>query len=357
MKIEIHDVKLLDKLKALNNIAVNMLLKNNNIESLSPNPVVSLKSYFDAEGNNERGIVIVTKEDGRISQLKLSRVFKHVFNKDFYHESLHSSIIQQANNSFISLSNEHKFKVVDDVANWYRQENYHGHGTDIESDRTGTLWKSCMRNNMHNCELFFEKNPSIKLLIKLKEGSVVGRALLWSNVKDEAKSECSFKFMDRIYTVYDHDIEAFKSWAIENGYWRKEHQNYEDIDLFIDDKNSRVQIHGAYTEIDNYNPYNGYEKGIPYFDTFKYVNNNNTVSNKMNIHSQFEARDPEGLKIELHMVPYLSTNIMLNSRFLQYIPSINKHVKHDECLYDSVKNEYVISMPIDYTTNTNPITI
>ena len=287
-----------------------------------------------------------------MSQLRLSRVFKHVFNKEFHCSALHSSIIEQANNSFISLSNKHTFKVVDDVASWYRQEKYYGYGTDIESDRTGTLWRSCMRNNMHNCELFFHKNPSIKLLIKLEDGAVIGRALLWSGVKSVKNKDLDFKFMDRIYTVYDHDIDAFKNWAMQNSYWRKEHQNYEDVDLFIDDNNCKVKISDAYTDIENYNPYNSYEKGIPYFDTFKYVNNNNTVSNDMNIYSKFEARDPEGLKTELHMVRHLLSENFYNSNFLKFVSSLSQYAKDSECTWVDIDNAYFLNEDVTHIDGT-----
>ncbi len=329
MRIKISE-DLAKKLKSLDNNAVNCLFVNNRKEILSPNPVVEIKSFKDKLGNNENGYVTVIKEDDRTLNIKLSRVFKHVFSKDFYGVLL-SSDIEKANNDFISMCASHLFQVVNNVSFHYKEENYYGYDTDIQHDRVGPLWKSCMRNNMHNCGEFFDYNPSIKLLIKLKDHKVVGRALLWKNVKC---GDIVFNFMDRIYTVFDYDVKAFKDWAKNNGYWQKEFQTYEDTTQFIDPHGKLHDLREAYVSIEDHDPYKySDDKGIPYFDTFMYVNNTNTLSNNLTKSSCYEARDPEGCKIVLETARYRGTDTYLNTNYMSFISSKRIYVKTDEAIW------------------------
>jgi hypothetical protein len=68
--------------------------------------------------------------------------------------------------------------------------------------------------------------------------------------------------MDRIYYVYDHDINFFKDWAKENGYISKWEQSAKTELLFdIDGEVKRLQL---YVNLD--------DSGLsyfPYLDTFK----------------------------------------------------------------------------------------
>ena len=62
---------------------------------------------------------------------------------------------------------------------------------------------------------------NLKMLVLFSDcGKVRSRALLWDNIK-EFGSDNTYKFMDRIYSVYDHDVDIFKKWAKENVYLSK----------------------------------------------------------------------------------------------------------------------------------------
>ena len=48
---------------------------------------------------------------------------------------------------------------------------------------------------------------------------IKGRAILW----DAKINNENVKFMDRIYTTKDNDVELFKQYAEKNGYWYKKY--------------------------------------------------------------------------------------------------------------------------------------
>jgi hypothetical protein len=114
-----------------------------------------------------------------------------------------------------------------------------------------------------NCEEFFgiyEQNASMLIALN-SDQYIVGRALLWDNVKNNG-NDVTIKFMDRIYGS-DIAIEAFKTWAIKNGYYHKAFQSYQDPEAVInpltkcrEDINMTIRVTGGH----HY---------YPYMDTFK----------------------------------------------------------------------------------------
>jgi hypothetical protein len=58
--------------------------------------------------------------------------------------------------------------------------------------------------------------------------TIKGRAILWTGELDGKPA----KFMDRIYTTYDSDVDLFKQFAEKNGWWYKINQSmYPDTKL------------------------------------------------------------------------------------------------------------------------------
>jgi hypothetical protein len=57
-------------------------------------------------------------------------------------------------------------------------------------------------------------NPEkVKMLVFFSDDDKVrARALLWEDVKDHKDSDKSYKFMDRIYYVYEYYIVNFIGW-------------------------------------------------------------------------------------------------------------------------------------------------
>ncbi len=110
-----------------------------------------------------------------------------------------------------------------DILHWYNYENYAYEGK-------GTLGNSCMADVPDTYLYIYRANPDVCNLVilydnagkvtdgKYKSNKIVGRALLWTTRE-------GYKFVDRIYTANDSDVDLFKKFAERNGWWTKRGQN------------------------------------------------------------------------------------------------------------------------------------
>lgn len=155
-----------------------------------------------------------------------------------------------------------KLRIVEgsELRKYYLEENYHSPGRYT----CGSLWNSCMRQKERNKFLkLYEENPDmVKMLVYTTEdGKIRARALLWQEV-NEHDSERTYKVMDRIYYVYDHDVEFFKHWATQNGYITKLQQNAKSEAYFDINGPKRLML---YINLANHK-----FQYAPYLDTFKF---------------------------------------------------------------------------------------
>ena len=160
-----------------------------------------------------------------------------------------------------------KLKIVegDDIPKYYLEDNYHC----VNGNRSGSLWNSCMRQKERNkfMKLYAVNPEKVKMLVFFSDDDKVrARALLWEDVKDHKDPDKSYKLMDRIYYVYDHDINFFKDWAKENGYLCKWEQSAKTQMLFDEGIGEPVKK-SLYVSLDKYNM-----SYYPYLDTFKNFN-------------------------------------------------------------------------------------
>lgn len=157
---------------------------------------------------------------------------------------------------------KNSIKVIEgeEILKWYDERNYA-----LSCDfRTGSLWNSCMRQSDRNKFMsLYAKNPDkVKMLLFLTEDDKVRtRALLWQDAKDNKGN--SYKVMDRVYSIYEHDVYLFKSWAKENGYISKLEQSARCENMF--DINGSPDSINCYVELPNHEL-----EYYPYLDTFKY---------------------------------------------------------------------------------------
>lgn len=152
----------------------------------------------------------------------------------------------------------------DDIAYWYNYSNY--------KERSGTLGSSCMSDVEDYYFDIYTSNPDTCSLVILKsqedDSEIVGRALLWTLTSGK-------KFMDRIYTIKDSDVQLFRDWAKENGWYSKYYNNSSDSGLAISPTGEREDLGNMVVNIRK-----GMYKGYPYLDTLKYFNPAGTMSNK-----------------------------------------------------------------------------
>ena len=125
-------------------------------------------------------------------------------------------------------------------------------------------------------KIYADNPDKVKMLVKLDEfGKVKTRALLWEDCTDLTGNK--FKVMDRIYSIFEHDVVMFKNWAIKNGYLPKYEQSARSENIFQKADGSPVYI-DLITKLDNHKP-NYY----PYLDSFKfYSRKNGTFANSKN---------------------------------------------------------------------------
>lgn len=147
-------------------------------------------------------------ETGRTS-LKIGRFIKKILptesDKDI------ETFVNQWKSTF-SLGSEFQVVTGPDIVKWYNEKMY------VEGG--GTLNNSCMKNAKFLD--MYEKNPEvISLIMLVKDGKLLGRALLWKLSEPEDRM-----FMDRIYTVNDSDVNKFKEYAKSKNYIYKASQSY-----------------------------------------------------------------------------------------------------------------------------------
>ncbi len=99
------------------------------------------------------------------------------------------------------------------VRDAYDTENYR------QPENGSPLWNSCMNDKMDLIR--FWEDIGVKVLVAQNEDeAILGRALVWNNVKDWRGNR--YTFMDRVYT-YSDDLDVyFINYAEENGWIYKE---------------------------------------------------------------------------------------------------------------------------------------
>jgi len=204
---------------------------------------------------------------GRTS-MKIGRFLRKFLNEySIKNYELDDTQIEKFVNTFKSYFSRDttKLKVVEgrDIMKYYQEDSYHQSG-----GRYGSLWNSCMRQHERNkfMKLYADNIGQVKMLVFFDdEEKIRARALLWEDVRDHNDRDARYKFMDRIYSFYDHDVDFFKDWARENGYiskWEQSARSERNFD--VDGDHCRMSL---YVKLENAD-----QMYYPYLDTFKFYN-------------------------------------------------------------------------------------
>lgn len=194
-------------------------------------------------------------------EIKVGRAIRallKIANVDFVDKDIedfvnkYKSTIDKINDKF------RLFEVVEGetIAYWYNYRNY--------ASQNGTLGNSCMKNVPDSYFDIYVLNPDVCKLVILKseddEDKIVGRAILWT-ISDGTK------FLDRVYTNNDSDVQLFRDWARENGIYSKFFNNSSDSSEVFDLQGQRLRLGRIVVNLKG-GEYNKY----PYLDTLKYFN-------------------------------------------------------------------------------------
>ena len=167
----------------------------------------------------------------------------------------------------------------DDIDFWYKSENY--------KENSGTLGSSCMAQKRNLFGIYTQNQDVCKLLILKEDDKIIGRALVWklnSIKKGSEVIEGSEYFMDRQYTIKESDVQKFRNYAKEQGWFYKSYNNHHSLGTVTisgEEKNVKMTIK---VTTKDYNRY-------PYMDTFKrYDVNNGVLHNDDEQGEQYEGQ-------------------------------------------------------------------
>lgn len=152
-----------------------------------------------------------------------------------------------------------QFKLVSgkDIAKYYDEDKYYS--------GQGTLGSSCMRDvGSGPLRIYTENKNKVKLLIYVDEDDKIhGRALVWKLDKSPCESKY---FMDRVYANRDSDIEKFKNFADEKGWFYRVVMNSCNDDAVIFKYKGNTVFGKIDVKLDgDFNEY-------PYLDTLVFLN-------------------------------------------------------------------------------------
>jgi len=246
--------------------------------------------------------------------------------------------VEHFSNLFKSFSDtatgKHYFRLVegDDIRRYYHEDTY-----SLQYGERGILWSSCMRHE--SCQDYFgiytDNIGLVSMLVMFdQEDKVLGRALLWSGIMVKGESR---HILDRIYTVRDSDVEAFKEYAKERDWIYKEKQSYIDKCEFID----RGEPQTYYLDVELYNS-SFYE--YPYVDTFTYMTGNSLSNQDSNAEYTLEntTGDRDGGRIyDDYNGHYIDEDIAVHCEHS------GGYCHQDEACYISYTDEY--AFPDDCT--------
>ena len=265
------------------------------LNNLIPNNTLPTKYVLPGQPHTLR----LSKKEGmieyshhqRVITMKIGKGVKKFFK--IHSKPLEDESIKNISGRLSLKVSDFKLKIVsgNDIDKYYQE---------IKTDsafRTGSLGNSCMRGGDAQDGNYFQiYKDNAKMLILHNEETdlIIGRAILWDDVTylgrdnedEKLTSGGSALVMDRIYadeSVYP----MFKDWALENGYYRKRYQSYNNETLFRSPV-TKEEIELAFSMDINLNEY----RRVPYMDTFAW-GDDGTVENEEGFGS-YSARSTEG---------------------------------------------------------------
>jgi hypothetical protein len=244
--------------------------------------------HFRTDDGHECAMVMSSLEkinDIKPSEMKIGRYVRK--SLDAIKKKFSDKDIEVFVNEFkseINISNDvySNFIIVngDDIKKYYDHNSY--------ALGSGTLSNSCMRYDC--CQDFFgiyTENPDkVSLVIYLDENDkLIGRALLWN------LDIPNVKFMDRVYTSRDSDVNLFISYAKKNNWCYKKNQNsYSVFDMVCGESTEKYNNDNPIkVQLTNYK-FTYY----PYMDTLLFMTNDGLLHNSNKIESQYMFKSTSG---------------------------------------------------------------
>ena len=230
------------------------------------------------------------------------------------------------------LKSEYTFTATFEVVSGANITKYY-HWQTYANSNTASLGNSCMRHS--SCEDYFEiyEQNCDMLIAKNSQNKIVGRAILWREVI--LGNGNKVKFMDRIYGN-DMTIRAFKSWAMQNGYYHKQFQSYsENFGIVAPDGTNSESNMKTYVV-------GGPFTFLPYMDTFKYTNDRNDEEFFLNnTEGDFELTNTEGNEDNEDYVT-LANGRRCHEEDARYVDMYDEYYHYDDVVWSEYGDCYYL---------------
>jgi hypothetical protein len=195
------------------------------------------------------------------TEIKIGRLVKKILLDTFPDSEIEKFVNQYKS---ILSKEELKFEFLEgsDLRVGYQSQNYTYTGSS-----SNPLINSCMNDCLDFIDFYL--GCPVKLLVLLNsENHIFGRALVW-------EIEKGVFFMDRVYAAFESDYFKFIEHAKSNGWWWKSENKSGSRISFTNGKTTEwfpveISLNFDFYKYQNY----GYEKKVPYLDTFIYCQNN-----------------------------------------------------------------------------------
>lgn len=229
------------------------VIKNTNTEDL----VKNLK-YYDGHAEVRSEMWTVNR-----SPIKIGKLINKIYPDTYINAGKPGKDIESFVNAIKSEreKNEGSFKIVtgQDIVKYYDTKKY-------DKGTYSGLHNSCMAYSHCAPYIEFYAKNNVELVILMGEGDTIkGRAILWTITRLDGQ-KVERKFMDRIYTIQQHDVGKFTNLAQQNEWLYKDVQDMYAETRIVDSIDGTVEKRTM--KIKDIKEHKAY----PYMDTMKYFN-------------------------------------------------------------------------------------
>ena len=229
----------------------------NDVMSFVPSSKLKVDYYATNDEYEDHEMTVNTIEaklkagEYKSQPVGIGRMIKKIFGNEITDKEL-ESFVNRWKSSFEEKQIEFKEYSGRNVCDAYSTDNY--------ADDGGELGNSCMNDDTYYLSIYRENPGVVSVLVLLDKNELIrGRALLWTDNKGR-------RLLDRIYTIDSFDIDTFKKYAFNKGYYVRNKNNSSQYDGYF--KNKEGEVLGD-TRIILNKPISQYDY-YPYMDTFKW---------------------------------------------------------------------------------------
>ena len=195
------------------------------------------------------------------SEIKIGRFIKRILLDTFSDKEI-EKFVNQYKSQFDFKKLQFKILEGSDIKDGYNSNNF-----SFENSLPNELINSCMNDQLTLID-FYYSCPVKLLILEDQNGYLWGRSLIWE-IKEDVF------YMDRIYSVKGEILFKFQNYAKENGWWWKSENK---SGSYYNMTNGKEKVWIKIEIPLKYNFEDHKEWGVPYLDTFCFMQNNTLMN-------------------------------------------------------------------------------